>query len=194
MQIFDFRPLLVAFVLLVSLINMSQAAKLDTPATKDSTILRSTVSCWECPDRNCYKCTKGHEKTLQANTGGHAFIRSLIGFRLSKKVKSVTSCHVQFPAFVRQLEYGTNVTFAIAASSSWDESTVDGNNAPGSGNPFVTIHVPPKQNMGPIDITPACKKAAKDGQFSIYLGTVFGTIEIYSKDSGNPAILHVIYK
>lgn len=167
------------------------AKEISIPAIKDSTILRSTVSCPNCPDRNCYKCTLGHENTLQANTGGLAYIRALVGFELPVPSSSVTGCSVQFPAFTQPLQFPVNVTVARAASSEWNEDTVDGENAPDSKRPFTMVTVPVNTNMGPINITQACRHAASDGQFSIYLGTQFDQIEIWSKDSGNPAILHI---
>ncbi|KAB8228081.1 uncharacterized protein BDW43DRAFT_323351 [Aspergillus alliaceus] len=182
-------PLCTALVMLTSLISASLA--IDTPAAKDSTIFRSTVSCPSCPDRNCYKCTLGHDNTLQANTGGLAYIRSLIGFQLPVPAASVKACTIQFPTFTQQLQFPVNVTLAQAVSSDWDESTVSGENAPDSGDIFTEIQVPAYTNMGPIDVTPACQNADNEGQLSIYLGTRFDRIEIWSKDSGNPAILHI---
>ncbi|KAF9916064.1 hypothetical protein FBU30_001556 [Linnemannia zychae] len=184
----------IALATIASIIAVSQARKISRPAIKDSTILRSTVSCANCPDRNCYKCTLGHENTLQANTGGLAYIRALVGFKLPVPSSSVRRCTVQFPAFTQPLQFPLNITIAQSASSDWNENTVDGENAPDSGKPFTMVTIPANTNMGPIDITPACKNAMSDGQFSIYLGTQFGRIEIWSENSGNPAILHVTYK
>ncbi|KAE8374854.1 hypothetical protein BDV26DRAFT_300014 [Aspergillus bertholletiae] len=172
-----------------SLIISSYA--IDTPATKDSTILRSTVSCPGCPDRNCYKCTLGHDATLEANTGGLAYIRSLVAFQLPVSAASITSCTVQFPAFTKPLQASVNITVARALSSDWNEDTVTGENAPDSGDVFTQMEVPAYANMGAIDITPACQAADEDGNLSIYLGTMFDRIELWSKDSGNPAILHI---
>ncbi|OGM47459.1 hypothetical protein ABOM_002595 [Aspergillus bombycis] len=178
-----------ALTVFMSLIILSFA--IDTPATKDSTIFRSTVNCPACPDGNCYKCTLGHDATLQTNTGGLAYIRSLIAFQLPVPAASVTACTVQFPAFTKPLEAPVNVTVAQALSSDWNEDTVTGENAPDSGDVFTEIEVPAYANMGPIDVTPACKGADEDGHFSIFVGTKFGRIEVWSKDSGNPAILHI---
>ncbi|KAE8138557.1 hypothetical protein BDV38DRAFT_244095 [Aspergillus pseudotamarii] len=178
-----------ALTVFASLITSSVA--IDTPATKDSTIFRSTVSCPTCPDHNCYKCTLGHDATLEANTGGLAYIRSLIAFQLPVPAASITACTVQFPAFTKPLDAPVNVTAAQALSSDWDEDTVTGENAPDSGEVLTEIGVPAYANMGAIDVTPACKGADEDGNFSIFLGTKFGRIEVWSKDSGNPAILHI---
>ncbi|KAF9149305.1 hypothetical protein BG015_008902 [Linnemannia schmuckeri] len=187
------RPQLVSVLaILGSIITVSQANEISRPAKKDSTIFRSTVNCPSCPESNCYKCTLGHENTLQANTGGLAYLRALVGFQLPIPSSSVMNCAVQFPAFTQPLQFPVNLTIALAASSNWDESTVNGENAPDSGDPFTMVEIPANTNMGPIDITPACKSAASDGEFSIYLGTKAGRIEVWSKDSGNPAILHVI--
>ncbi|GIJ92679.1 hypothetical protein Asppvi_001957 [Aspergillus pseudoviridinutans] len=163
----------------------------DTPAIKDSTILRSTVSCPDCPERNCYKCTLGHEKTLRASTGGLAWVRFLVGFKLPVPVTDGTKCTVQFPAFVRPNPFAVNVTVARALSSDWDEDTVDGENAPDSGDIFTSMSLEPYQNMQTMDITAACKAAQANGEFSIYVGTQSDSIEIWSKDAGDPAILHV---
>ncbi|KAJ1963604.1 hypothetical protein GGI12_001961 [Dipsacomyces acuminosporus] len=179
-------------LLLLSFVSFDgvSARKYDRPAIKDSTILRSTVSCPNCPVRNCYKCRLGHEKTLQANTGGLAFVRTLIGFRMPVDGSLVAKCTLQIPAFTTPLQYPVNVTFSRALSSSWNEGTVTGENAPDSGPPFNSVTVPAHTNMGPIDITQACRWANRR-RFSIYIGTQFGRIEFWSKDSGNPAILHI---
>jgi hypothetical protein len=177
----------------VGLISFSQATEIARPALKDSTILRSTVSCMNCPDLNCYKCTLGHNDTLQANTGGLAYIRSIVGFKLPVAASSVTKCTVQMPAFTKLPEYPVNVTVARAKSSTWTEDTIDGENAPDAGDVFNTVNVPALSNLPAFDVTPACKKAAKNGGFSIYLGTESGSFAIWSKDSGNPAVLHISY-
>ncbi|KAJ2001682.1 hypothetical protein GGI02_004903 [Coemansia sp. RSA 2322] len=161
-----------------------------TPATKDSTIMRSTVSCPNCPDRNCYECTLGHNTTLVANTGGLAFIQSLIGFKMPVDGSSVASCSIQIPAFTTPLQYPVTVQIFKADSSSWNEDTVTANNAPAPGNMVTSVLVPAYNNLPATDITAACQ-AADNRKFSVYIGTQFDRIEFWSKDSGNPAILHI---
>lgn len=184
-------PTLLSFV---SLLCQSQAAEIARPAIKDSTILRSTVSCPECPEKDCYKCTLGHNETLEANTGGRAYIRSLLGFELPVPTEQVTKCTVQTPAFTKLPQFPLEVTIAAASTSDWDEDTVSGENAPGDGGVFDTVSVPALSNPPALDVTPACKGASEDGQFSIYLGVESGSFAIWSKDSGNPAVLRVTYE
>ncbi|KAJ2329987.1 hypothetical protein GGI00_003820 [Coemansia sp. RSA 2681] len=169
----------------------SSGHQYDTPATKDSTIMRSTVSCPDCPNSNCYECTFGHNITLVANTGGLAFIQALIGFKMPVKGSSVASCYIQIPAFTTPLQYPVTVQAFTAASSDWDEDTVTANNAPAAGTLVNSVEVSAFNNLGPFDITAACQTAAKNGKFSVYLGAEFGHFEFWSKDSGNPAILHI---
>ncbi|KAJ2448271.1 hypothetical protein EV183_005527 [Coemansia sp. RSA 2336] len=180
-------------IALLALLMPVYGARIDTPAVKDSTILRSTVSCANCPESNCYKCTLGHDKTLVANTGGLAFIQSLIGFHMPVDASRVTNCTVQIPAFTTQHENPFTVVVAQAASSDWNEDTVNGENAPASGSQIAQVDVPAYANLGPVDITPACKSAV-NGEFSVYFGSRIGRYEFWSKDSGNPAILHITYK
>lgn len=179
---------------LVALIPFCQAAEIDRPAVKDSTILRSTTNCPQCPDQNCNRCTLGHEEILEANRGARAFMQSLIGFELPVPADQVTACSVQTPAFTKLPEIDIDVTVAAATSSDWDEDTVNGENAPDSGVYFNTVHVPALSNLPAFDVTEACKAADEDGQFSIYLAINTGSMAIWSKDSGNPAILHVTYE
>ncbi|KAJ2845338.1 hypothetical protein IWW36_004821 [Coemansia brasiliensis] len=181
----------VAITLLASVVPV-YCAKIDTPAIKDSTILRSTVSCANCPESNCYKCTLGHEQTLEANTGGLAFIQSLIGFHMPVDASQVTNCTIQIPAFTTQHEYPLTVVVSQAAASDWDEDTVDGENAPAPGNQIAEAEVPAFANLGPVDITPACQSAV-NGEFSVYFGSKTDHYKFWSKDSGNPAILHINY-
>ncbi|KAJ2060533.1 hypothetical protein GGI17_003651 [Coemansia sp. S146] len=162
-----------------------------TPATKDSTIFRSTVSCPNCPNFNCYECTLGHNQTLVANTGGLAFLQVLIGFKMPVRGSSVASCSIQIPAFTTPLQYPITVQFFTAASSDWNEDTVTANNAPAAGTLFNSVEVPAFNNLGLTDITAACQTAASNGKFSVYMGAQFDRFEFWSKDSGNPAILHI---
>lgn len=180
---------------LAILATASQAAQVNRPATKDSTIMRSTVSCADCPGNDCYQCTYGSGDRLRANTGGLAWIRSIVGFKIPGEVdpSTITQCTVQFPAFTKLPEYGFNLTVSPAVSSDWDEATVNGNNAPPSTDAINVIPVPALTNPPLLDITDACKSGGDDGQFSIYIGAEFGSFEIWSKDSGNPAILHIFH-
>ncbi|KAL4768873.1 hypothetical protein BDW60DRAFT_113131 [Aspergillus nidulans var. acristatus] len=185
------------FLALAVLATTSQAAQLNRPSVKDSTILRSTVSCPDCPESNCYKCRYGSEKTLRANTGGLAWIRSLVGFRLDLPEDiypdDITKCTVQFPAFTKLPNSAFNMTVIPAVSTDWDEVTVNGENAPASTDDVAVYPVQALTNPPLLDVTEACWLADDDGQFSIYLGAEFGSYEIWSKDSGNPAVLHVYY-
>ncbi|KAJ2309481.1 hypothetical protein H4S02_010269 [Coemansia sp. RSA 2611] len=173
----------------VSAALLALATAIDTPATKDSTILRSTTSCTSCPENNCYKCTLGHENTLVANTGGLAYIQALIGFHMPVEASQVSNCTIQIPAFTTH-EYPFTVIISNAASSDWDEDTVSGENAPAPGSEIAKVYVPAYNNLGPVDITPACQ-AAVNGEFSVYFGAQSDRFEFWSKDSGNPAILHI---
>ncbi|KAJ2857533.1 hypothetical protein FB639_005990, partial [Coemansia asiatica] len=115
------------------------STKIDRPAVKDSTIYRSTVSCPDCPDRNCYKCTLGHENKLIANTGGLAYLGALVGFEMPVDGSNVKSCKVQIPAFSTPLQSPVTVVVSKAESSDWSEDTVDGENAPALGDEIASV-------------------------------------------------------
>ncbi|KAI9504334.1 hypothetical protein GGI25_004370 [Coemansia spiralis] len=191
MRIFQATTLFFVFGQLLA--TPSAAKQYDSPAIKDSTIMRSTVSCPDCPDRNCYKCTLGHDDKLTVNTGGLAYNRALIGFHMPVDGSQVTSCTVQVPAFVTPLQSSLNVTVNTANPSDWNEDTVDGENAPDAGDQIAFVTVPSYNNLGPIDITPACQGAV-NGEFSVYFGAQFGYYQLWSENSGNPAILHITTK
>ncbi|KAI8064698.1 hypothetical protein BC940DRAFT_242015 [Gongronella butleri] len=193
MRLLNIHIVVIALLCLFSVDAYSQN-EVSVSSTKDSTIYTSTVICPACPESSCYKCTRGHEKTLQANTGGPAYVRILIGFKLSVPSSLVNGCTIQLPKFTQALQAPINVTIAQATSSDWDENTVDGMNAPDSDDPFTMVTVPAHTNLGPIDITQACKNAGGDDLFSIYVGTQFGRIEIGSLDSGEPSTLHLAYE
>ncbi|KAK3838929.1 MAG: hypothetical protein J3R72DRAFT_370413, partial [Linnemannia gamsii] len=186
-------PTRVCFAILAIIITVSQAETISIPAVKDSTILSSQKSCLKCPESSCSKCTFGHESTIRANSGGPAYSRALVGFKLPIPSSSVIDCAIQFPAFTQPLENAVTVTIAQAASSNWDEGTVDFENAPESGVPFTHLVVPKNGNIGPIDITHACKRADSNGQISVFVGTEFGRIVVQSKESGSPSILSITY-
>ncbi|KAL3478765.1 hypothetical protein BJX99DRAFT_256177 [Aspergillus californicus] len=180
---------------LAILATTSQATLINRPSIKDATIMRSTVSCTGCPENDCYRCTYGSNDTLRVNTGGLAWIRSLVGFQLPENVdpSSVTKCTVQFPAFKKLPQSGFEMTVVPAVSSDWDEETVNGNNAPAATDEISTVTVPELTNPPLLDVTNACNLADEDGRFSIYLGVEFGSYEIWSKDFGAPAVLHITY-
>ncbi|KAJ2077427.1 hypothetical protein H4R24_005135 [Coemansia sp. RSA 988] len=174
---------------IVGMIAVAETRNIDTPAVKDSTILRSTTNCPQCPESNCYKCTLGHNNTLVASSGGLAFLQSLVGFDMPVTGTQVESCRVQIPAFLTH-QYPLTVIISSAAATNWDEDTVDGSNAPASGDIITSVDVPAFNNLGAVDISSACK-AAVNGEFSIYFSAGSNRYEFWSKDSGNPAILHI---
>ncbi|PIA13306.1 hypothetical protein COEREDRAFT_49424 [Coemansia reversa NRRL 1564] len=167
-----------------------ESGNVDTPAVKDSTILRSTTYCPQCPENNCYKCTLGHNNTLVASSGGLAFLQSLVGFNMPVAATQVESCTIQIPAFLTH-QYPLTVIISLAAATEWNEDTVDGSNAPVAGDIITSVDVPAYNNLGAVDISAACK-AAVNGEFSIYFSAGSNRYEFWSKDSGNPAILYII--
>ncbi|PLB51324.1 hypothetical protein P170DRAFT_474866 [Aspergillus steynii IBT 23096] len=182
---------LLSALALASSIITTLAATTDRPAVKDSTILHSSVGCRACPEENCSKCTLGFEETLEANLTTDTFIRTLVGFQHPVPISAITKCTVQFPAFTRPSRNPPNLTVAAAMSSDWDEETVTGETAPASGPVFGVYNVPQYGNPPALDVTPACLNADRQGRFSVYIVTEVGRFEIWSKDSGNAAILHV---
>ncbi|KAF9886672.1 hypothetical protein FE257_011186 [Aspergillus nanangensis] len=183
-------------------------SQISRPATKDSTIYHSTSnsSCPSCPSKTCTKCTLGHATTLQANTttntsDGLASLRWLVAFEmppLPRGVSAITRCTIQFPGLVRVMSAPVNVTVTEAVSSAWDEDTVSGENAPGEllgrEGPLVNVQVPAFANLEALDVTEVCRKVVTGGEFSVYVGTVGGgLLEVWSRDSGNAAILHVFF-
>ncbi|KAJ2301360.1 hypothetical protein IW139_000436 [Coemansia sp. RSA 353] len=162
----------------------------DSPAVKDSTIKHSSEICSDCPENDCNKCTLGHESTLRANTGGPTYIQSLIGFHMPVDVSQVIKCTVEIPDFTSKSANAFTVVISHAAASDWNEDTVSGENAPAPGDIITQIDSAVNYNLDPVDITSACK-AAIDGDFSIYFGVQSDSYEFWSKDSGNPAILHI---
>ncbi|KAG0221784.1 hypothetical protein BGW41_006531 [Actinomortierella wolfii] len=194
----------IALSIFVSTLTLSHALENSTVTTKDSTIRRSNQTCSNCPDRLCSKCRYGKDPTLMVHWGFKDCIQVLVGFVLPKEAltssSEITACSIQFPPFTYPPYRGDNVTITVAKSSDWEEDTVSAETAPEAeeGGPLVIIEVPPFTHLGPIDVTPVCQKAkgSADGQFSIYLGTAnyLGYYELWSKDSGKPAILHVTYQ
>ncbi|KAI9039325.1 uncharacterized protein KD926_009767 [Aspergillus affinis] len=186
--------LLLSALALASSFMAALAATTDRPAVKDSTIIRSTAGCPACPEQDCLKCTLGFHKTLGAKANAHNFTQTLVGFRIPALTSSITKCTVQFPAFTRLSPDPFNITVAAASSSDWNEGTVTGETAPASGPVFATFNVPEYNNPPALDVTPACLRADDKRRFSIYIGTDDGRFEIWSKDSGNAAILHVSHE
>ncbi|KAJ2497033.1 hypothetical protein GGH96_005401 [Coemansia sp. RSA 1972] len=103
----------------------------------------------------------------------------------------VTNCTVQIPAFTTRHEYPFKVIISQAAVSDWNEDTITGENAPAPGDAIAIVDVAAYNNLGPVDISSACKIAI-NGEFSVYFGVQSDSYEFWSRDSGNPAILHII--
>lgn len=125
------------------------------------------------------------------NLGLKTFIRALVGFRLPVPVSQVTSCAVDFPAFSEPPRSEMEMEISIAVSSTWDEATVTGANAPESGIAFTKVKVAPGGQMTDVDITAACRAADGDGLFSIYLRGGWEYVQLPSKEAGKPATLRV---
>lgn len=193
MRFGNYLQLFSALAMVAGVAVAAPGGEVTLPASKDSTILRSTTNCPNCPDHNCYKCTLGHDDILEASSGARALVRFLVGFELSVPASKIKECTVQFPAFTKPRPTPVNVTISRAQSSDWDEATVNGENVPEADVIFASYPVAANANMGPLDITPACRGADAKGKFTIEVGTESGGIKIWSKDSGNPAILHVKY-
>ncbi|KAJ1862004.1 hypothetical protein LPJ73_000881 [Coemansia sp. RSA 2703] len=171
-------------------IDAVSGSMFDTPATKDSTINRSTTACRDCPNSDCFKCVLGRNATVVANTNTNINISALIGFDLGIDSTSVKSCIIQIPAFTDLPQSDITIIISKAAPADWSEDTVTGENAPAVGDQIVSVVVPALSNLGPVDITTACQSAVK-GKFSVYFSAKAGRYEFWARDYGDPAILHV---
>ncbi|KAJ2709485.1 hypothetical protein H4R19_004224 [Coemansia spiralis] len=162
----------------------------DTAAVKDASIYFSGTGCAQCPNGNCFECTWGHNSTLTAFTGARSMGRALIGFQLPFDGSLVKTCILQIPAFSTPNTGNIVVNINSAENKNWDENTVNGYNAPAIYGQVASVNVPAYQNMQAVDISYACR-SAQSGSMSIYLSSTGPQFSFWSKDSGNPAILHV---
>ncbi|KAJ2077428.1 hypothetical protein H4R24_005136 [Coemansia sp. RSA 988] len=167
---------------------VAESRTLTTPAVQDATILRSPSICAECPESDCNKCSFGRNNTLVASTGV-AFYQSLIGFHMPVAGFQVESCTVQIPALLRH-DKTVNVIISHAGTEQWTEDKVNSGNSPAFGTVLTSVELPPNNNLGPIDVTQACR-AANQGEFSLYFAAGTERYEFWSRDSGNPALLHI---
>ncbi|KAJ1911523.1 hypothetical protein H4219_005917 [Mycoemilia scoparia] len=164
-------------------------------AFKDSTLLRSTVSCPNCPNSNCYECSLGAQSTLVVSAGGHAVNYAIIGFTLPSEATQapdrLDNCKLTLPAPVNQL--ATNQVVNIySADPFWDEYSVTANNAPALGSVIGQANIPAGGSPAAVDLTAACKAAAAKGAgFTVILtqGGGIDTITFPSKEAGRPATL-----
>ncbi|KAJ2766969.1 hypothetical protein IWQ57_004145 [Coemansia nantahalensis] len=168
----------------------STPVQTDVAAIKDSTIYYSGTGCPTCPNGNCFECTWGNNNTLTAFTGMRSLGRALIGFQLPYDGSLVKTCTIQIPAFSTPLTADTVVTINRAENKDWEEATVNGYNAPAIYSEVASVTVPAGQNLGPVDISYACRSAQR-GALSVYFSASGPMYSFWSKNSGNPAILHV---
>ncbi|KAJ2613418.1 hypothetical protein H4S08_002221 [Coemansia sp. RSA 1365] len=169
-------------------VSVAESRNIDTPAVQDATIPFSYKRCEECPENDCRKCALGHENTLIVSPMDPAH-RALVKFHMPVANFQVESCAVQIPAFINNNSTGS-IVISHAALGDWSEATVNAINAPVIGSVINNLEVPAYNNLGPIDITSACKEAI-DGEFNLYFHAGNKRFEFPSRDSGNPAILHI---
>ncbi|KAJ2607628.1 hypothetical protein H4S08_004754 [Coemansia sp. RSA 1365] len=172
-------------------VSVAESRNINTPAVQDATILRSSTNCRPCPKSDCNKCAFGRNDTVIASTGV-SYYQALVGFHMPVAAFQVESCTVQIPALIKH-DKPVSVIVSQAGKTSWSEDTVNSGNAPDFGTVITSVEVPAYNNVGAIDVTPACK-AAIDGEFSLYFAAGNNHYEFWSRDSGNPAILHITTK
>ncbi|KAF9008089.1 hypothetical protein BGZ52_008153 [Haplosporangium bisporale] len=190
MQGFVRSTLLSVFALLALVTVVCHAAETTTTAIKDATILQTGQTI--CTNSRCDMCPRGQEAKLTMNLGLKTYIRALVGFHLPVPASQVTSCTVDFPDFITPLRSETELEIATAASSTWDEGTVTGANAPESGSAIAQVKVAPGGRITGVDVTAACRAADANGLFSIYVRGSWEFVELPSKEAGKPATLHVV--
>ncbi|KAJ2777121.1 hypothetical protein H4R18_005319 [Coemansia javaensis] len=180
-----------AFALAAAALVTAQPAPTTTvPATKDATIVQSSSSCPACPQSNCNKCTWGTGKTLSASLGANTRTRALIGFTLPYDGSLVKSCFLQMPGFDPKNSVGVTVQINQAEHKDWTEATVNGENAPATWTQGTNVAVAAYNNLPAVDISQICR-SSQNRQFSIYISSPGTEFKFPSKESGNPAILHV---
>ncbi|KAJ1911522.1 hypothetical protein H4219_005916 [Mycoemilia scoparia] len=168
-------------------------------ASKDSSILRASVSCPNCPNNNCYECKFGTRATLIISSDGPGRTvdySALIGFTLPSETINnpdrLDKCELLLPASYNNL-FSPQTLRISSADPGWDEESVNGNNAPAVGSQIGQVVIPASQaTPDAVDLTEACKIAAGKGStgFSIYLTKDSANlVEIPSKDIGKPAVL-----
>ncbi|KAJ1678809.1 hypothetical protein EV182_003314 [Spiromyces aspiralis] len=170
----------------------------DIKVSKDATILRSTVSCPNCPERNCYKCTLGADPTLVVSNGGLAVNYALLGFTLPSETigrpDRLDKCLLELPASTTNLTQAVTLPISAAASPFWDEYSVSGSNAPTVGDNIGSVVVPSYNGVpAQVDLTAACKAASTSGAgFSIYIDPYGANyVQFPSKEGGQASYLHV---
>ncbi|PIA13309.1 hypothetical protein COEREDRAFT_83556 [Coemansia reversa NRRL 1564] len=172
-------------------VSVAESRKIDTPAVQDATIPFSYKRCVECPENDCRKCALGHKDTLIVSPMDPAH-RTLIKFHMPVANFQVESCAVQIPAFINNNSTGS-IIITKAGLSDWSEDNVNVLNAPDFGTVITNVEIPAYNNLGAIDVTAACK-AAIDGEFNLYFAAGNRHFEFPSRESGNPAILHITTK
>ncbi|KAF9301591.1 hypothetical protein BGZ74_006544 [Mortierella antarctica] len=196
-----FRGSILSTLTVLAIINVAHAGFYITEATKDATVVNSVLkTCKACPRSECSLCNHGYDDTLvissnpKANPKLRSTLRALIGFKLPDvPVNEIEACYLEFPDFTRQRNSPIELKFAYTGSNDWDEDTVNGRNAPDITFAFKRTEVSAgDKNMGLIDATKACTMGEIDGEFSIFIEAVDGIVKIPSRDSGEPALLHVM--
>ncbi|KAJ2002773.1 hypothetical protein GGI04_001541 [Coemansia thaxteri] len=130
---------------------------------------------------------KGGQSTLVTFKGNRDYERILLGFNLPSQVKDpsqITKCvlNVPVPKDAPDQDYALT---AYAASSNWDEDTVNAATKITSIRQLGSVNIPSGQNPGSIDVTGACQAAA-EGKFSMFVDTSQPLVTFYSRDSGKP--------
>ncbi|KAF9386909.1 hypothetical protein CPB97_003206 [Podila verticillata] len=195
-----FRTSILSTLAILAIVNVAHAGFSITKATKDATVVNSVLkNCLDCPRNECTRCTRGYMNTLdissnpKANPKLKSTHRALIGFKLPDvPVHEIEACYLEFPDFIRARNSPIELKFAFT-DSYWDEGKVDGRNAPDLTFPFQRVEVEAgSMNIGMVDATVACTQGEVDGEFSIFIEAVDGSVKLPSNDADYPALLHVI--
>ncbi|KAI8318105.1 hypothetical protein GQ54DRAFT_300795 [Martensiomyces pterosporus] len=128
---------------------------------------------------------KGMEDTLVASKSDKDYERILLGFDLPDKItdpSQITNCvlHVPQPKDAPKQDYSLT---AYAASSNWDEATVNADTKIMSIKQLTTTDVSKGSNPGDIDVTGACQAAA-EGKFSMFVDSSGPSVSFDSIQSG----------
>ncbi|KAI8320568.1 hypothetical protein GQ54DRAFT_305414 [Martensiomyces pterosporus] len=133
--------------------------------------------------------THGNELVLKAFNNKTAIIGFTLPSEATQAPNRLLSCFVTLPPF-KDPAKPQNISVAAATANTWDEATVNGNNAPSFLTKEYTIFFDTPATGLRFNATELCKKAAAKGTgFSLYVASFDAPYNFNSRKTGKGALL-----
>ncbi|ORX67981.1 hypothetical protein DL89DRAFT_39477 [Linderina pennispora] len=182
-----FTKIVFSFALFASLGNTASVT--DVGCSKDATVVFNLQQCGDSP---CALINHGTDNTLAASLQNDEVVRMLIGFDLPAGLNKISQCQLRLQQPVSS-PGGAYMLTASEASNDWDEDLVNGQSNIPTGNVLGSVDVSGSARPDFIDVTAACKYAAKNSRsFSVWIDSSGPAVIFPSRQTGASTVLRIV--